>query len=232
MPDQPNQFRAALHGYNREDVVAFIDQMSREHQETVLRLEEKNERLRAELAQANEALESAGDKSEIETALAEAQAKVAELQERNSELEARVHSLEEALEEACAGSEDKIEPAIVTQDLNEPIPPVDEVLPVTVAPSKDYTELELAAYRRAELTERLARERSGDIYRQVQSVFEQANEKLGTGRADLENLSRTLTADVNEMLSLLTNLNSAYRQAENSFAEIDARNRRLAEEQE
>ena len=120
----------------------------------------------------------------------------------------------------------------VTQDLEEPIPPVAEVLPVTVAPSKDYTELELAAYRRAELTERLARERSGDVYRQVQSVFEQANARLDTGRADLENLSRTLTADVNEMLTLLTNLNSAYRQAEESFAEIDARNRRLAEEQE
>ena len=122
-------------------------------------------------------------------------------------------------------------PMSITQDLSAPIPPVEEVIPA-VAPAKDYTELELAAYRRAELTERLARERSGDVYRQVQSVFEQANAKLDTGRADLENLSRTLTADVNEMLTLLTNLNSAYRQAEDSFAEIDARNRRLAEEQE
>ena len=119
----------------------------------------------------------------------------------------------------------------VTQDLNEPIPPVAEVLPASVAPSKDYSELELAAYRRAELTERLARERSGDIYRQVQSVFAQANERLDTGRADLENLSRTLTANVNEMLTLLTNLNSAYRQTETSFAEIGARNHQVMEEQ-
>ena len=232
MPDQPTQFRTALHGYNREDVVAFIDRMSKEHQEIVRRLEEKNERLRAELAQANEALAAAGENSETEKALSDAQALVADLRGRNNDLEKQIRDLEDALEQARSQTDTETIPMTVTQDLEEPIPPVAEVLPVTVAPSKDYTELELAAYRRAELTERLARERSGDVYRQVQSVFEQANAKLDTGRADLENLSRTLTADVNEMLNLLTNLNSAYRQAEDSFAEIDARNRQLAEEQE
>ena len=233
MPDQPTQFRVALHGYNREDVVAFIDRMSRDHSEIVRRLEEKNERLRAELAQAMEALAAAGENPETERALADTQALVADLRAQNSELESKVRSLEAALEEA--GRQSEAEPApipmTVTQELNDPIPPIAEVLPVTVAPSKDYTELELAAYRRAELAERLARERSGDIYRQVQSVFDQANKRLDTGRADLENLSRTLTADMNELLNLLTNLNGAYRQAEASFAEIDARNRKLAEEQ-
>ena len=28
---ETTQFRAALHGYNREDVVAFIDRMTKEH---------------------------------------------------------------------------------------------------------------------------------------------------------------------------------------------------------
>ncbi len=232
MPDQPTQFRVALHGYNREDVVAFIDRMSREHEEIVRRLEEKNERLRAELAQANEALAAAGENAETEKALADTQALVADLRGRNNDLEAKVRSLEAALEEAGTKNETDSIPMTVTQDLSEPIPPVAEVLPVTVAPSKDFTELELAAYRRAELAERLARERSQDVYRQVQSVFAQANQRLDTGRADLENLSRTLTADINEMLNLLTNLNGAYRQAEASFGEIDARNRRLAEETE
>ena len=232
MPDQPTQFRIALHGYNREDVVAFIDRMSREHGEIVRRLEERNERLRAELTQAKEALAAAGENPETEKALADTQALVADLRGRNNELEAKIRSLEAALEEAGTHKESEPIPMTVTQDLSEPIPPIAEVLPVTVAPSKDYTELELAAYRRAELAERLARERSQDIYRQVQSVFAQANQRLDTGRADLENLSRTLTADVNEMLNLLTNLNGAYRQAEASFAEIDARNNRLAEGQE
>ena len=231
MPDQTTQFRTALHGYNREDVVAFIDRISREHAEIVRRLEEKNERLRAELAQANEALSAKGENPETEKALADAQALICDLRARNEELENQVRELEDELAEVSACEETDTVPMPITQDLSEPIPPVEEVLPVTVAPAKDYTELELAAYRRAELTERLARERSGDVYRQVQSVFNQANERLNTGRADLENLSRTLTGNVNEMLTLLTNLNSAYRQAEASFAEIGARNRKLVEEQ-
>ena len=231
MPEQ-TQFRAALHGYNREDVVNFLDRMSREHEEELRRLRDQNEQLRAQLEEARQSLETAGENPETEKALADAQALVADLRGRNNDLEAKVRSLEAALEEAGTKTETDSIPMTVTQDLSEPIPPVAEVLPVTVAPSKDYTELELAAYRRAELAERLARERSQDVYRQVQSVFAQANQRLDTGRADLENLSRTLTADINEMLDLLTNLNGAYRQAEASFGEIDARNRRLAEETE
>ena len=223
-------FRAALHGYNREDVVNYIDRMSREHEDLVRRLEERNEAYRAELERANEALAAAEQNDELEKALSDAQALAADLRARNGELEDRVRELEEALEQARSAPETETIPMTVTQDLSAPIPPVDEVLPVNVAPSKDYTELELAAYRRAELAERLARERSDDIYRQIQSVFEQANAKLAAGRADLENLSRTLTSDVNEMLTLLTSLNGAYRQAETSFAEIDAKNRRIAEE--
>lgn len=229
MPDY-NQFRAALHGYNREDVVSFIDNLTREHEEAMRRLQEKNEQLRAELSEANEALAAAGDNEETEKALSDAQTLVADLRNRNDALEARVAELEERLEEAKAERETETMPMKLPQELDEPMAPVEEVLPVNVAPAKDYTELELAAYRRAELAERLARERSDDIYRQIQSVFEQANAKLAAGRADLENLSRTLTSDVNEMLTLLTSLNGAYRQAETSFAEIDAKNRRIAEE--
>ena len=230
MPDQVTQFRAALHGYNREDVVAFIDRMTREHEDAMRLLQEKNDQLRAELEDANEALAAVGDNSENEKALSDAQALIADLRTRNEALEERVNALEEELKEPCSEqTEDSTVPMSIAQDLTDPIPPVAEVLPVSVAPSKDYTELELAAYRRAELAERLARERANDVYRQVQSVFNQANERLDTGRADLEQLSRSVTEDVNELLTLLTNLNSSYQQAEASFAEIGERNRQILE---
>lgn len=223
------QFRAALHGYNREDVVAFIDRMTREHEDMLRRAQEKNDQLRAQLEEAQEALAAAKDSEDTERELELAKAQLAELMNRNEALEARNQELEAALEEAKRQPEPEEVLPPVTQELSEPIPPVEQVLPVNLAPAKDYTELELAAYRRAELTERLARERSVDVYRQVQSVFNQANEKLDAGKSDLEQLSRTLTADVNEMLTLLTNLNSTYRQAESSFAEIGARNREILE---
>ncbi|MBR7010603.1 MAG: DivIVA domain-containing protein [Oscillospiraceae bacterium] len=227
MPDQI-QFRTALHGYNREDVVAFIDRMTREHEDALRRLEEKNAQLRTQLDEAGEALAAARENEETEKALSDAQALANDLRARNEELEQRLAALEEELESRTEEDAETV-PMPIPQDLEEPIAPVAEVLPVEVQPSKDYTELELAAYRRAELAERLARERSGDVYRQVQSVFNQASQRLDAGKADLEQLSKTLTGNVNQMLALLTNLNSAYRQAEISFGEIGARNREIVE---
>lgn len=228
MPEQ-TQFRAALHGYNREDVVNFIDRMSREHENAMRLLQEKNEMLLVELNETKEALAAAGDNAETEKALTDAQTLIADLRSRNEDLENRMAAMQEELELARTRTDTETVPMTITQDLDAPIPPVAEVLPVEVAPSKDYTELELAAYRRAELAERLARERAGDVYRQVQSVFNQANARLDTGKADLTQLSQTITKDVNEMLTLLTNLNSVYNQAELSFGEIGARNREILE---
>ena len=228
MPDQ-TQFRAALHGFNREDVVAYIDRLNQEHEEMLARLREENQQLQQRLEEANQALAEAEGKESLEQELNLAKAQIADLSAKAEELEARNQELEAAAAQAAEAPEELPETRPVTQDLAEPIPPVPQVLPVNVAPSKDYTELELAAYRRAELAERMARERAGDVYRQIQSTFSQANAKLDTGRADLEQLSRTLTNDVNEMLTLLTNLNAAYSQAEASFSEIGERNRALLE---
>ncbi len=232
------QFRAALHGYNREDVVNFIDSLTREQQDNLRRLQEQNEELQSQLDEARQNQAQTEQNQEREKALAEAQALTAELQARNEELEARSKELEAQLQDlkeqlSAAQAERKEAPVEenVPQDLNEPIPPLSEVLPEQEAPAKDYAELELAAYRRAELTERLARERAGDVYRQVQSVFNQASEKLDADKADLRQLSQTLTANVNEMLSLLTHIHSAYDQAETIFGEIGARNLEILEEE-
>ena len=95
---------------------------------------------------------------------------------------------------------------------------------------KRYEELELAAYRRAEQTERLARERADGVYRQVHDLFGNSNDKLKDCHADLERLAQVMTANVNEMLTVLTTLNAAYQETEESFAEIGAHDRQLLEE--
>ena len=226
------QFRAALNGYNREDVVAYIDQMSREHEEAVTRLQEKNTQLRVQLEAANEALAAAEDDAETKQALSEATDLITELRNQNQQLEAQVKELEQTLASAGKNAAPETVTAPNTQDLEEPIPPVTQVLPVELAPARDYSELELAAYRRAELAERMARERAGDVYRQIQSVFNQANTKLGTGKSDLEQLTKALSTDVNQLIILLTNLTGAYQNAEASFAELGEKNRRLLEGEE
>lgn len=227
-------FRTALHGYNREDVVAYIDKLNREHQEALLRLQERSDQLKAELTAANEALVNAADHAEAEQELAEAKAQIEELRTRCAQQEDQIDSLREQLEqlEEAGNVQPETVPMPITQDLDAPIPPVQDVLPAELKPSKDYTELELAAYRRAELAERMARERAGEVYRQIQSTFSQANAKLETGRSDLEQLTRTLNTDINDLLDLLTNLNATYSQAEAGFAEIGERSRVIPENED
>ena len=107
MPET-TQFRSALHGYNREDVVAFIDRLTREHEDATRRLQERNEQLRAELNEANEALAAAGDNAETEKALSDAQTLIADLRARNAELEEQCQALSAQLEQREEESPDTV----------------------------------------------------------------------------------------------------------------------------
>ncbi len=384
MADLSNQFRAALHGYNREDVVDYIDRLTQEHEETVLRLQKTNAKLREELTDATEALAAAKNNSESEKSLSDAQRLISDLRNLNEEHEKRIQSLEEELTQAreqrkteaaavntdheeelerlqrendklhgelsetCealaaarrdaeteqneaqsliadlhvrnedleaqnrnltaeleqAQADREMERSSMTQSHAEDlerlqtanealrneldavnaalnaaresteaehelyeahgvieelrnrnemlatrIHNMDEELRQVRAEreaeaastaaerehalaeqNRNYAELELAAYRRAEQTERLARERAEEVYRQVHSVFGQSNDQLKDCHADLERLAQVMTANVNEMLNVLTALNAAYHKTEDSFAEIGARDRLLLEE--
>ena len=220
-----------------EEAVDRLQSVEAELREELTAAKEANAALQDELAAANESYgllqqefaaanaalaaaeaNTARENSEAENALSDAQTRIEALCGRNGELESRIQSLEEEL----AQTRDELE--------NRPIPPVAEAVPVPAEPGRNYEELELAAYRRAEMTERLARERAEGVYRQVQSVFGDANGKLDERRAELEQISQALASNVNEMLAALTNLNSTYRQTEASFFEIGAKDRQLLEE--
>lgn len=227
MPDF-TQFRTSLNGYNREDVVAFIDQMTKEHEETVNQLEEKNAQLRSQLEEAEEALAAAGDALETEQALSEANNLLVALRVKNEVLEKRIRELEASSQHV----ETQEKPV---SDTVGDLSALKAEKPVPAAPeqsNKDYAEMELAAYRRAELVERRARERANDIYRGIQTVFAQASSRMGDRREDLEQLSETMTADFNRLLTLLTDMNKSYQSAEDTFADLEEKNRRFLEGEE
>ena len=113
------------------------------------------------------------------------------------------------------------------QDLTAPIPEISEVLPADVAPSRDYTEMELAAYRRAELAERVARDRAADVYREISSVFQHADSRLGVGKADLAEMTKAVQSDVSQLLHVLESIRSIYSEAEVSFNAVREKNQPL-----
>ena len=220
------RFRNALHGFNRDDVVSYIDSTAKQHEAELRQAQEQNLRLQRQLDEANQIIASLRASENVQQELDAAKERISRLLQDNEALAEQVNTLEEAL--ANAPKEPEV-PEVVTQDLTAPIPAIQEVLPVEVAPSKDYTELELAAYRRAELAERVARERAADVYREVNAVFTNATSKMDSGRQDLEQMTRTIQADVNQLMNVLAGIRSAYDEAEVSFNAVNEKNRQLTE---
>ena len=163
-------FRSALHGFNRTDVVQFIQQQTLAHEKALRQQKEETERL--------------------QNALEEARKEVERLTALNEEL---TEKLEEA--EAEAQQEEEPSPA-----LDAPMEPVVSV--AKTAPS-DFNEMELAAYRRAEMTERMARERAEAASDRMKTIFSQADEKLEITQQDVSTLVETFRHDFEQLQQVL-----------------------------
>ena len=228
MSDFQNEtkFRAALNGFNREDVVAYIEQLTQEHEAELSVLRERNNQLSHELDAAHERLATLQDNEITQEEMDAARNRINELLNENQQLEDRVAELEDRL--ANPAQNEAEAPADVTeQDLTAPIPEIGDVLPADIAPSNDYAEMELAAYRRAELAERVARDRASDIYREISSVFQHANTRLGAGKADLVEMTKAVKSDVNQLMHVLEGIRSVYNEAEVSFKAVRDKNHQM-----
>ena len=123
-------FRSAFHGFNREDVVHYIEYLNNQH--------------KSQLEQLNTQLQTALEKS--------ASVNSEELQAQLDAALAKCEALEQAL-----AQQDQETPAAVS-----------------------CTDEELEAYRRAERTERLAKERAQQIFTQANAVLAEATLKAET----------------------------------------------------
>lgn len=168
----PLNFRSALNGFNRADVVQFIQNQTTEHEKALRLLREENARLREELDVLR-----------------------AQLAQRPTEPEPVPAPVE--LPEPPAASEPE---PVAAPDLDAPIAPAASV--VSVAPA-EFNELELAAYRRAELAERIAKERAAASAERMRSVFAQADEKLNVTAQDFATLMETFRHDFDQIQQLL-----------------------------
>ena len=192
-------FRSAFNGFNREDVVRYIDYLNTKHASEIAQLNSELEFLRSRKlpevpvavpAQADDSVieEQAGRIRELFDQCREQEEMLALLDTEKADLSARLGAAQAELEQLRAQLE--------TANQNQ----------VSI---KSRMEEELEAYRRAERTERLARERAEQMYRQANGVLADATVKVD----DAASLIGTLSDRVISQLTDLQNAVSGSKQA-------------------
>jgi chromosome segregation ATPase len=186
-------FRTSFNGFNREDVVHFVEYLNARHtaeinqlkaeldllrsradavrnddqSQELDRLRQENEHLNHEVAMLNSRLETAY--AQQTTSDPELQAKLAQLQQQYDALKA---------EKESSGSA-----------------------------------RELEAYRRAERTERVARERAEQVYHQVNGVLADASGKVDIAATQLGELTDRVSAQLAQLQEAVTGSRQALADA-------------------
>ena len=144
----PQSFRSAFNGFNREDVVQYLEYLNAKHASQVEQLNTEVTFLQRKLEELPAVDPAAAE--EVTRRMAELEEKLADSEAEREALSQKLAQLEKELEEARAER-------------------------VTI---QHRTDLELEAYRRAERAERMARERAEQVYRQTNGVLADATAKV------------------------------------------------------
>lgn len=201
-----SKFRSALNGFNRADVVAYIESANREYAEKIRALEaeaktlrEKNESLRDE----NAAL----------------QAEVQSLQEENTSL---IDTLNKETAPDGLSAEEAAEFEDVFDELEDT--PAPEQAPAEAADNVTAVSLgeqELAAYRRAEAAERNAVIRANKIRSQLGALCDDARRRYSDSSEEISALTADLSAGLSRLNESFAEIQLIFDDAENAFDELD-----------
>ena len=190
----PQSFRSALNGFNREDVVHYLEYLNTKHSNQVNQLTAENETLRQQV----EALPDAESQRLLVASLEE---KCAELTRQLEQSQSRCAELEQQLEQFhCAVPE---QPA-----------PVQEP---AAAPSVSE---ELEAYRRAERIEREAKERAELVYFQANSVLTEASARVDGISSDITEMADKVMTQLTQLQVAVSSSKQALQDASSIMGAI------------
>ena len=212
----PQTFRSQFNGFHRDDVVHYISFLSQKHDSVIAELRAEAEELRGKLAACQDVPDRSGEleelesrlevvteeKSAAEAALAELQAQIAVLQTAVSAKEEALSAGEQALEKAEAENA-SLRDAMVQKDaeleaLKQELRGVKNAAaqqPAAAEGARSWSE-ELNAYRRAERTERRARERVNQMYDQANGALAEGSVRMERAAADIGSLIAKVEADL------------------------------------
>ena len=187
----PQSFRSALNGFNREDVVHYLEYLNTKHSNQVNQLTAENENLRQQV----EALPDAESQRRPVASLEE---KCAELTRQLEQSQSRCAELEQQLEQShCAVPEQVQEPAL--------------------SPSASE---ELEAYRRAERIEREAKERAELVYFQANSVLTEASARVDGISSDITEMADKVMTQLTQLQVAVSSSKQALQDASSIMGAI------------
>ena len=165
-------FRSAFNGFNREDVVHFIEYLNSKHT--------------AEINQLNAELEAARGRAGAPTQASEASHQLAAALAANEQLKAQLADLQRRY----------------------------DALEAEKVPTIQYsTTQELEVYRRAERTERAAKERAEQVYHQVNGALADATVKVDEAFSQLGDLTDRLSTQLAQLQEAVTGSRQALADA-------------------
>lgn len=214
-----SKFRTAVSGFNRTDVVNYIESTSIEHQKALRKLTDERDKLAAENARLQ--VELAGLQKRLEQAQADNDAlseQVNTLAQEGSDLAEQLKKSEEARQELLARPVPQ--PAEPEEPTPQPEEPETEAAPEEPAQEPSLTEKELTAYRRAEQTERNAAVRARRIYAQLSNLCEDARTRYMDSGEEIAALAADLSTGLSRLQDAFAEVQVIFDDAQNAFDDM------------
>lgn len=201
----PQNFRSAFNGFNREDVVHYLEFLNNRHAAELSQLRDEAEALRHQLA--------AFDPAEIAAMRQQCADLEVQLDAANAEADAaaqRAAGLEQELAAAQVKAGERI--AALEQELADARQECNTAKEQHVAFQASAMQ-ELEAYRRAERAEREAKERAELVYRQTKGVLEKATSKVDDAAQQITGVSENVMAQLNLLQCAVSSSRLALQEA-------------------
>lgn len=181
-------FRSSLHGFNRQDVANYLEYLNNRHA--------------AQVNQLNTDLEALRRQAEAPAEGPQRAALEARCRELEQQLEAARKERDEALAQREA-AEQKL--ASARQDREEAL--------LRSCGEKLEANRELEAYRRAERTERMARERAEQVYSETGTVLTQASNRIEAALRQMTGISQQVTGQLDTLQTAIASSRLALQDA-------------------
>lgn len=181
-------FRSSLHGFNRQDVANYLEYLNNRHAAQVNQLNTDLEALRRQA----EAPAEDPQRTALEARCRELEQQLSIARKERDEALAQREAAEQKLASARQDREDAL---------------------LRSCGEKLEANRELEAYRRAERTERMARERAEQVYSETGAVLTQASSRIETALRQMTGISQQVTGQLDTLQTAIASSRLALQDA-------------------